>query len=710
MDNRAQTVDAILRFFFIVWMFGCLSVFSQSTKLKKNNKSTKAAITTPTVTSQNLNQAQEPEYPYVPMMEGRWRMIEDRLLELSKKEALGLKEKIDFSISGASIHEFLRAIAETHNLNVSIDPNLNFKVIYNFNNEKVMNVILFLCREYNLDIRFTGSIMSFYKFEEAKPEPEKVKPKAFNVEYNSYNDKLSADLRKDTLTEVIKKIIKLSKKNVTLAPGLENKLVSGYIEAMPFEQAVERLAYANNMLLEKSKEGNLTLEPNEVEYEQTTSTKAGDVNFSGVSNDSRNARGSKSNTTSKSKTRPKKGQETEEKAITITDSLGKKWVSIDADNLPVAELVKSMSEDVGKNFYLFSDPKGNITTKINKAPFDDVLSVLLQGTDHTWKNRDNTYLIGERGNEGFRESEVVQLQYRSAEIMLDNIPSDLKKGVDIKYFKELNSLIMSGSAPQIAELKLLIKKLDRLVPVIQLEAIFVNVSKSRTSKTGISAGFRDTVKSGGNVLGANGLDYTFNSRKFNELLAGIPFLGNAVNIGKINSSFYLTLSALESQGDVDVKQTPKLSTLNGHEATLKIGETDYYSIETQNTLGSLTTNTIKTIQWNQIQANLSIKINPIVSGDDQVTMDIEFENSSFKPRTAANAPVGTFTQTFKSMIRVKNEEMIVLGGLEGIQKSESGSGIPFLSRIPILKWLFSSREKTKKKSKLLVFIRPTIIY
>lgn len=697
---------------FIILMALHFSGFSQTpiAKTSKNKKAKTNKAVTETVNGQNLSPLppSEPEKPYVHIMEGRLRIIEERLLELSKKDAVGLKEKIDFSISGASIHEFLRAIAETHNLNVSIDPSLNFKVIYNFNNEKVMNVILFLCREYNLDIRFTGSIMSFYKFEEAKPEPSKPKPKAFNIDYNGYNDKLSADLRKDTLAEVVKKIIQLSKKNLILAPGLENKLVSGYIEAMPFEQAIERLAYANNMRLEKNKEGNLTLEPNEVEYEETSSTKGGDVNFSGVSSESRTARGGKA-TPNKAKQKPKKGQETEEKAVTITDSLGKKWVSISADNLAVADLVKTMSEDVGKNFYLFSDPKGNITTKITKAPYDDVLSVLLQGTDHTWKKRDDTYLIGERANEGFRESDVVQLQYRSAEIMLDNIPADLKKGVEIKYFKELNSLIMSGSAPQMAELKLLIKKLDRLVPVIQLEAIFVNVSKSRTLKTGLSAGFRDTVKTGGNILGTNGLDYTFNARKINELLSGIPF-GNAVNIGKINSSFYLTLSALESQGDVDVKQTPKLSTLNGHEATLKIGETDYYSIETQNTLGSLTTNTIKTIQWNQIQANLSIKINPIVSGDDQVTMDIEFENSSFKPRTAANAPVGTFTQTFKSMIRVKNEEMIVLGGLEGVQKNESGSGIPILSRIPILKWFFSSREKTKRKSKLLVFIRPTIIY
>ena len=62
------------------------------------------------------------------------------------------------------------------------------------------------------------------------------------------------------------------------------------------------------------------------------------------------------------------------------------------------------------------------------------------------------------------------------------------------------------------------------------------------------------------------------------------------------------------------------------------------------------------------------------------------------------------------MMRVKNQEMILLGGLEQNSTNESGSGIPFLSRIPIIKWFFSSRSRSKSDNKLAVFIRPTVIY
>jgi type IV pilus assembly protein PilQ len=54
--------------------------------------------------------------------------------------------------------------------------------------------------------------------------------------------------------------------------------------------------------------------------------------------------------------------------------------------------------------------------------------------------------------------------------------------------------------------------------------------------------------------------------------------------------------------------------------------------------------------------------------------------------------------------------MILLGGLETNSTTDSGSGIPFLNRIPIIKWFFSTRTRSKTNNKLAVFIRPTVIY
>ncbi len=144
---------------------------------------------------------------------------------------------------------------------------------------------------------------------------------------------------------------------------------------------------------------------------------------------------------------------------------------------------------------------------------------------------------------------------------------------------------------------------------------------------------------------------------------------------------------------------------------MSIGETRYYVENNSNIITTQSTTTVNTQVYKPLTADFSMTINPIVSGDEQITLDISVKKQSFTEQTAGkNGPYGTTTRDFQSLIRVKNQEMIMLGGLDEITKDESSSGVPILSRIPIIKWLFSSRTKKKSKSKLTIFIKPTVIY
>jgi type IV pilus assembly protein PilQ len=87
------------------------------------------------------------------------------------------------------------------------------------------------------------------------------------------------------------------------------------------------------------------------------------------------------------------------------------------------------------------------------------------------------------------------------------------------------------------------------------------------------------------------------------------------------------------------------------------------------------------------------------------------KKSSFTGQSSGKgSPYNSTSRDFQSLIRVKNQEMVMLGGLDEDSKDETSSGIPILSRIPIIKWFFSSRDKTKSKTKLTIFIKPTVIY
>jgi type IV pilus assembly protein PilQ len=112
-----------------------------------------------------------------------------------------------------------------------------------------------------------------------------------------------------------------------------------------------------------------------------------------------------------------------------------------------------------------------------------------------------------------------------------------------------------------------------------------------------------------------------------------------------------------------------------------------------------------------VDANLTVKIKPFVSSDGNVTMDITLTNDDFDgSKVDPTAPPNATKQTFESVIRVQNGDVVLLGGLDKKQNNNSGEGVPLLSRVPVLKWLFSSRNKTKRKYKLHIIIRPTVTY
>jgi type IV pilus assembly protein PilQ len=99
-----------------------------------------------------------------------------------------------------------------------------------------------------------------------------------------------------------------------------------------------------------------------------------------------------------------------------------------------------------------------------------------------------------------------------------------------------------------------------------------------------------------------------------------------------------------------------------------------------------------------------------VSADEYVTLTISVEQDDFSGKVDPSSPPNISTQTLESLVRVKNGEVILLGGLERKKNNDSGSGVPWISRIPIIKWFFSSRLKEKEKSKLHILIRPTVTY
>lgn len=623
---------------------------------------------------------------------GVYAQDNDRLIELRKSlqyladsnNVQGLNEEISASVSGVSITDFIRGFAIANNLNISVDPSINTKITVNFVEERIINILLFLCKQYNLEINFTGTIM--YVKQYVPPIVIKELPKSpLYIVYDSISDRLSLDLKNDTLLYVVKKIVALSGKNITLSSTINNKLVTSYEKNLKFETALEQLAFANDLVLEIV-----------------------DSNIYSL-----NKAPEKNNSDNKSQQNKKNAKDLPETSADFAfniekDVNGNKSMSLKATNTPILGLIKLVCQEMNLNYFIFSEPQGNTTVKVDKITADSLFNYIFKATEYNHKKENNVYLFGNRTQEGFTNSKFIQLQYRSVNTVMENIPSELKKGVEVKTFTELNSLIINGPDIKINEIERFIRDIDKVVPVVMIEVMIVDVNSNRSDKAGISMGLSETpIETKGTFL--PGVDVTLGSGSLNKILDLFDGTGLA-NIGKVTPNFYVSIKALEEQGYLSVRSTPRLSTLNGHEATLSIGRTDYYVEQTNNIIGTQNPQTVVTTLFKPIKADFSLKINPIVSGEDQITLDITVSQSVFTSRISPNAPPGSSNREFKSMIRVKSDEMIMLGGLEESENGNSGTGIPLLSRIPVLKWFFSSREKTKKKTKLNIFIKPIIIY
>jgi type IV pilus assembly protein PilQ len=236
----------------------------------------------------------------------------------------------------------------------------------------------------------------------------------------------------------------------------------------------------------------------------------------------------------------------------------------------------------------------------------------------------------------------------------------------------------------------------------------IEIDKKANIETGINMGIGEApTPTTGQVFPS--LDMNIGASTINKVIGGFNGFGS-FNLGQVVPNFYLQLKAMESNGNIKIRSSPKLSTLNGHRANLSIGETSYYAVTERNIYGSQNPQTSEITNYLPIDAEFALNIKPLVSGDGQITLDINVTQSTFNgQKIADDAPPGMNSREFNSIIRVMDQDMVILGGLERQVKNDSGQGVPVISRVPVLKWFFSSRKREDSKNKLTILIKPTVI-
>lgn len=688
--------------------------------------------------------------------EGRINSIRNNF-EVLKLNAPGIEETININITQTTLSNFLLAIAKVHSLNINVSPELNsISIINNFSNVMVGDVLIFLVKEYQLDIDFTGNILSIKKYNEPQPE---VREKEINASYSLANNNLSLDLKNDRLDKAFRKIMDISGKNLLYSPEIESNPLSIYIKEVPFDLAMEKLAESNNLLFSKSRDGFYV-------FDTAYIASKGDNPSAG---NSRHIRRGKTNF-----------------FYQITDTLARK-VTVDLQNTPIADVIYTIGDDLKLDIFTASplDNAGVATVKAENISFDLLLDKIFESSvssekgyqggneeknsdqSFTYTKDGDVYYFGTENQLSLKQTELVPMMFRSVQLLSnpagngqrraarntggmnttnyydsnpvnnqnqtqnyrnnnsggsdtrssgsnlssieDILPDDIKNGVDIKVDTELNSFVVSGPGIKVEKFKEFIKYIDKPVPVILIEVMILEVNRSAIVETGISFGLgeKPTTTQGGIFPST---DLRLDANRVNRIIGGFNGFGT-LNLGQVLPEFYLDIKAMESNGKIKVLSTPKLSTLNGHKAYLSSGQTTYYAVTTQSFYGSQIPQTSEITNYVPIDAELALEIMPIVAGDGEITLDIQVIQSTFNgERIAEDAPPGINSREFSSIIRMRDQDVAILGGIEEVRKDDSGSGVPLLARIPIIKWLFSKKRREDSNRKLSILIKPTVIY
>lgn len=593
----------------------------------------------------------------------------DRKLEALVERDSTFARTVDVTTGRLPLSELLRNIARASGVNLSVRSVENIPVSCNFTRARVDDLVRLLCREYRLDVETTGNILSVFP---AAPVPQpQPDPDVF---YNAADTTLFYNLRGDRLIDVAKKITTFSGRNIIVPEPLYDYKISGYVRAMPFDSALQTLASVNGLTAERDASEVWTLY-----REQATALEGG--------------------APGPSYTRRRQFSQNELQA----DSLGRITAHIARGS--VQDVILDLCEQLGLNYYFKSPVSLTTGIWVDDTDFETLLAVLLKGSQYSYYCERGIYVFGAAQSDGLASATIVPLAFRAVSQVEAIIPAALKQGVELKTFPDLNSLILSGDRRDVVRVETFLKSVDKPVPLITMEIIIADITKSNIREIGIGGGVGKSPTQTSGTLGP-GVDMTYSAGAVNNLLQRMQ---GTVNLGRVTPNFYLSLQALEENGTVRLQSTPKLSTLNGHEATLSSGETQYYKEVQNNYYGTQNPISSESYQWKSVDANLLIKVTPYVSTDQQITLEIEFEQTEFTGREQENAPPGTATRSFKSIVKVQNEEMVLLGGLDRNSMEKSSRGIPFLARVPVIKWFFGKEKRNKVERTLNVFIKPTVI-
>jgi len=417
-------------------------------------------------------------------------------------------------------------------------------------------------------------------------------------------------------------------------------------------------------------------------------------------------------------------------------------IALNLHDADIRNLFKIIADVSGINFAIDKDVTGRVTLALDTpVPWDRVLDLVLKmnrlekrvedgiiriTTQETLLKEDQARAERQKVRRALESqtdliTEYITANYADVEKNIKpHLEAILTKNVDgsprgtLSVDTRNNVLIITDVPKAILRAKEIVKELDRVTPQVLIEARVVEANMDLSQSLGIrwrmAGGIpNDSPGAGigpqrgfGNIGGTYGWDTAVNFP-----VANAPSIG--FNFSRILGSPFLLdmqLSALEEQGSARIISSPRILTLDNQEALIQQGEEYPYRDTKESTDG---TSGVVVTKFKDI--DLKLKVRPHITPDQRISMKVFIEKkdiAGFVQTEAGTLIPRINNKKAETEFLMNDGETIVIGGINRTTERISKSGVPLISRIPILGWFFKTKANENNREELLIFITPKI--
>jgi type IV pilus assembly protein PilQ len=372
-------------------------------------------------------------------------------------------------------------------------------------------------------------------------------------------------------------------------------------------------------------------------------------------------------------------------------------ITLDFKKIPVRELVQFIADAMHYNVIMSENVSGNLSLHFHNMTWQQALDAILEMSGLVKKQKDNLLFIGTANEFATKQKNLsdaaplkiitVKLRHVDANVLstlLRATPEILSSMAKINCNLQDNSLWIREKMANIPVLLDFIAALDKPEKQILVTAKIVNVDDRKTHELGIH--FNVANKHSGNEL-----NFSLPQTVANSLSVAIASYAQ-------NQLLNLQIEALESTGHSKLIANPRIITQNRKAAIIEAGEEIPYP---ESTAHGATSVSFK-------KAALSLQVTPTLLPDGRIILALAISQNKTSP-LAVNGTPAIQTQELKTEVVVHDNQTVILGGIFETACIQVHEQLPVISKIPVLGYLLSKREKQVMRKELLIFVSPHVL-